>query len=223
MRRRTILIAIALALSVTTMTTMTGCVSEEQVQQAREAADTVVSETQLLITEARAERDEARTRLETAVSERDAARAAGDDAASDAAQARADGNQSFIDVIDSKLPAIESALAVAIETRNSLDSYSSGGVAGFIDSVGSTILPFLPPGAQGPGVAILGVGGLLARLFQKSKALNSLAESTVRLAREDSGVASAIKTNAEMLRRTQTKTAGRAINAAAGNGIRLPF
>lgn len=114
--------------------------------------------------------------------------------------------------------------AVLAAWDEKLETWDEGqGGAQLIGQIGGAVLPFLPPGWQAPAVLILGIGGSLARAANRSKALNSLAASTVKLADRDPTAKELFASNADALRQTQTPGARAAIDAAQGKRSRLPI
>jgi hypothetical protein len=194
--------------ALTILVTLGACVTQEDVQKARDTTAIVVEETQALFDSVREERDAALLRAEQAVITRDIA--------------RAEAESLFAAQLDERLGDIQMTLDMGNEALERFDESLANweGPGGLLQSFGEMALPFVPAPAQGGVVTALGIGGLIVRLVQKSKGLNSLALSTVKLAEKNESVARAIQDNAEMLRDKQSGAARKAIDSAQ-NGKKM--
>lgn len=190
-----------------------GCMTFEQAQATRDTVAVGVEHGDALAASLAEERDAALARAEAAEQAADAARA-------EAERATAAKIQTAIDKVDEYLAPARENLVAWDKALANWDEASSG--AGLVGEIGETVLPFLPLSWQAPGVMVLGIGGVLARLIQKSNGLNSLARSTVKLADEHPEVAEAIKASSSLLDKIQNRAAKAAIDAAQGKKAALP-
>lgn len=160
--------------------------------------------------------------------ERDAALLRAEKAEAALDEARAEAEQATAKMLGDRLADVNEYLAPQREVLAKWDERianwddSQPNDLGFLTDVGSTLLPFLPAPTQGPAVLVVGVAGVLGRLLNRSKALNSLAASTVKLANDHPEVATAIKAAGATLRSIQSSGARNAVDAAQGKTIKLP-
>lgn len=187
-----------------------GCVTKEQVEKAEQAATQVVDEGEILFDEMKTERDAALIRA--------------DQATADGAEDRARAERQLAATLDARIADVQKGLTVAVALRDELRDELANwqGPGDMFEAAGRVLLPFLPAPAQAPGVLVLGVGGMLARLFNRSSALKSLASSVVKLSNDNPPVSVAIIADSHKLRSIQTKSAQRAIDAAQGKRSALP-
>lgn len=191
-----------------------GCMSEEQARGIRDTVAVGVDTGDALAAGLTEERDAALQRAEAAEAALDAARA-------EAERATAAKLQQSLDAVNEYLEPAKANLAAWDEALENWDEASAG--AGMVGEIGSTVLPFLPPGTQAPAVMVLGVGGAMLRAWNRASGLKSLANSTVKLAEENPTANDAFKAGAELLRKMQNPAARAAIDAAQGQKKSLPI
>lgn len=90
---------------------------------------------------------------------------------------------------------------------------SGGETAGILESIGQQVLPFLPPGAKGPAVLVVGIGGLIARLVQRSQALKGVIGSIEKAKKESPEFADAFTKAAPVIAGNQPPSAQKAVDA----------
>lgn len=192
-----------------------GCgVTKEEAQGHRDVLAGEIEVGQDLVASLEEERDAALARA-------DAAEQAEREAQAEAERAVAAMLEERIEDVNAYLAPQEEVLAAWDERIANWDETQANDL-GLITDAGAAILPFLPAPAQGPAVLGVAVAGVIGRLLNRSKALNSLAESTVKLANENPEVSSAIKGAAATLRSIQTAGARKAVDAAQGKGVKIP-
>jgi len=106
-----------------------------------------------------------------------------------------------------------SARADDVEKVLKAASESNGEAAGIVESIGKQVLPFLPPTAQGPAVLIVGIGGLIARLVQRSNALKGVIGSIEKAKQASPEFAAGFKAAAPIINDAQPSVSKRAVDA----------
>lgn len=196
-----------------------GCAGIEDFIKARDTATAVLDETKASLEESRQAEAEARAKALELALELEQALLDGDAAKAEVLEAQIEGYTTFADGLDKTIEnaeeVVEKADAIVAALDLQIEEWNTGGSnLPIIDEIAKTVLPFLPPEAQVPGVLSIGIVGLFARLVQRSKALNSLSKSMVTLASKAPEVQSAISANASTLDAIQTPTAKKAIDRA---------
>jgi hypothetical protein len=99
---------------------------------------------------------------------------------------------------------------VLVAAKEAWDADDAGGI---VESIGQQVLPFLPPGVQGPAVLVVGIGTLLARLAQRSKALKGIVGSLEFAKKSDPEFRAAFEKVAPIIDEQQSGAAKKAVDA----------
>jgi hypothetical protein len=214
MDRRTLVAGVLGAVLALAVFSGNGCMTEQQARGIRDSVAIGVDTGDGLAASLAEEREAALARAQAAEAALDTARA-------EAELATAAKLQDTMDEVNEWLAPAKANLAAWDEALTDWDSASSG--AGIVGQIGSSVLPFLPPGWQAPAVMVLGIGGALARAMNRSGALKSLAGSTVKLAETSPEARAAFEAGADLLNKLQNPAAKAAIDAAQGTKKSLPI
>lgn len=201
------------------ITFLLGCVSREDLVDARDTTATILNETRAALEETRQAEADARAKALELALELEQAQLDGDTKKAEALAAQIEGYKTFADGLGKQAEAADAVIVKAEGIVTALDAQIAEWDAGgaqlpILDTVGDTLLPFLPPQYQTPAVMAIAGLGLIGRLIQRSNALNSLSKSVVKLADNSPAVRDAISSNAATLNQIQTKTAKKAIDKA---------